>query len=455
MGEVAEKNYTDILVNTLYTMANREIPAEVMDMARKCLLDGMGSMIGGTNWMHERIHRYLDLQPEVKKGATVVNMGREASLQNAALANAMALHVFDIDDGHRFSTVHLAATTVPAVMAVCEYYNLGMEDLLRGIIIGYEVGIRMGNCLQPAHRARGYHSTGTVGTLGAAMGVAAALKFTKEEFKAALSAAATSAAGLNEMMENVSTLKPFNPARACHDGITAALIAKAGFVGPYDSISGTFSFFRAMAETVKPEVLDINVDDSWNIMGGYHKPYAACRHTHAGIDGAFGVIKKYGVKAEDVDHVLVRMYGQGVKGHNYTDIPTPTAGKMSTPFCVGLAFTKGTCGIGAFNEENVADPEVQRICKATEVVPDEEFTSWVPKKRAANVTVFTKDGKSYSEQVDYAKGEPEFPMTLEDFKVKFFELAQYGGKTQAEAEKIADTIMTANGPVSELIDLLK
>ena len=110
------------------------------------------------------------------------------------------------------------ATVVPAVLSVCEYYDLGMDDLIRGIVIGYETGIRMGNCVQPAHRARGYHSTGTVGTLGAAMAVAATLRFSREEFKAALSAAATSAAGLNEMMENVSTLKPYNPGRACHDG---------------------------------------------------------------------------------------------------------------------------------------------------------------------------------------------------------------------------------------------
>ncbi len=453
MGE--KINYTDVFVNTLYTMTYKEIPAEVWAEARKCLLDGMGSMIGGTNWMAERVNRYLDLQPEVPTGPTVVNMGRTASLQNAALVNALALHVFDMDDGHRFSTVHLAATVVPAVLAVCEYYKLTMEDLLRGIIIGYETGIRMGNCIQPAHRARGYHSTGTVGTLGAAMGVAAALKFTREEFKAALSAAATSAAGLNEMMENISTLKPFNPGRACADGITAALIGRSGFVGPYDTISGTFSFFRAMAETVKPEVLDIANDDRWNIMGGYHKPYASCRHTHAAIDGALGVARKYHPDLDQIEKVVVRMYGQGVKGHEYTDIPTPTAGKMSSPFCVGLAFKYGSAGITAFSEENVHDETIMRICRATEVIPDDEMTAMVPKKRPANVTVIMKDGTTYSQQVDYALGEPENPMSVEDFMTKFFDLAAYGGKTREEAREIADRIMNLNGPVSGLIEVLK
>ena len=265
----------------------------------------------------------------------------------------------------------------------------------------------------------------------------------------------TSAAGLNEMMENISTLKPFNPGRACHDGITAALIGKAGFVGPYDTISGTFSFFRAMAETVKPEVLDIEVDDRWNIMGGYHKPYASCRHTHAAIDGALGVARKYHPDPEQIEKVVVRMYGQGVKGHEYTDIPTPTAGKMSSPFCVGLAFKYGRAGITDFSEENVHDETIMRICRATEVIPDPEMTAMVPKKRPANVTVIMKDGTSYSQQVDYALGEPENPMSLDDFLEKFYDLTAYGGKTREEADRIADTILHYDGPVSELIALLK
>lgn len=450
-----KKNYTDIFVNTLYTMANREIPAEVAAEARKCLLDGMGTMIGGTRQMAERVNRYLDLQPAVPDGPSVICMGRRASLQNAALLNAMSLHVFDMDDGHRFSTVHLAATVVPAVLSVCEYYDLGMDDLIRGIVIGYETGIRMGNCVQPAHRARGYHSTGTVGTLGAAMAVAATLRFSREEFKAALSAAATSAAGLNEMMENVSTLKPYNPGRACHDGITAALIGKAGFTGPYDALSGTFSFFRAMAETVKPEVLDLANDDRWNIMGCYHKPYASCRHTHAAIDGALGIRRKYHPDPDAIGKVVVRMYGQGVKGHDYTEIPTPAAGKMSTPFCVGLAFRYGSAGMAAFSEESVRDETVTRICRATEVQPDDAMTALVPKKRPANVTVIMKDGTSFSEQVDYALGEPENPMSVGDFMEKFYDLCAYGGKERSEAGQVAEKILHGAGPVRELMGLLR
>ena len=445
-----DKNYTEVFADTLYTLANKTPPAEVLSEARKCLLDGIASMLGGADAMREKIEAYLLQQPPCPEGATVVNLQRKASLQNAALCNALSLHAFDMDDGHRFSTVHLAATVIPAVLAVAEYHDLSMDDLLRGILIGYEAGIRMGHCIQPSHRNRGFHASGTVGTLGAAMGVAAALRLTKDEFKATLSAAATSAAGLGEAFENVSTLKPFNAARACQDGVTAALIAKTGFVGPHDMLGGTFSFFRAMCETCDPTVLDLEVDPNWNILGCYHKIYASCRHTHAPMDGAIAIAKEHKPNPKQIKAVKVTMYGQGIKGHSYTDISSTTAGKMSIPYCMGLSLVHKEGGISAFTEEAIRDEDVLRICKCTTVVEDPEMTKAVPSKRPAHVTVEMKDGTVFEKQVDYALGEPENPLSMEGFLAKFRDLASYGGKSDAEITALADFILHHEGPVREL-----
>ena len=447
-------NITDIFTDTLYQLANGPIPEEVMFEARKCVLDLLGSMIGGTAWLKDRLIPYLDLMSE-HEGSTVVNMGRQASLQNAVLVNGMCAHVFDMDDGHRFSTVHLASTVVPAVLAVCERFDLNVEDLLRGVIIGYETGIRLGRCLQPSHRNRGFHSSGTIGTLGAAMAVAAAMRFTRAETKAALSAATSSAAGNNRMMLGSSTMKPYNIGRAGHDGITAALIAKAGFVGPENSFEDQFGWLPSMAEKYDVSGLYLENDPNFNILGAYHKPYASCRHTHAAIDGALGVRAEHEVDPAKVERIIVRMYGQGVKGHEFKEIPTAVSGKMSIPFCVALALVKGSAGMRDFSEENIHDPQILDILEKTEVYPDAEMTSWVPKKRAANVEVILKDGTHFLKQVDFAKGEPEIPMTLSDFRTKFTDLACYGGKSEEETEAIAKLVLEGNGKVRELIGKLK
>ena len=445
-------NLTDVFVETLYTLKSRVLPEEVVQEARKCLLDEVGTMLAGAKLLEDKLNTYLDCF--TGEDATVVGLNRKAGLQNAALANGISGHAYDFDDGHRFSTVHLGSAIIPPVLAVAEKEGLSMDDVIRGIVIGYETGIRMGRCVQPAHRARGFHSSGTVGTLGAAMGVAAALDFDKEQFKAALAAACSSAGGINEMMENVSTMKPYNVGRAAHDGITAAYVARAGWRGPLDPLVGTFGFLRSACETYDASVLSLETDDSYNICGGYHKPYASCRHTHGAVYAAARAAGDNKVNWQDISDISVRMYGQGIKGHDHKAVPGMVAGKMSTPFCVGLVLKTGKIGIDSFTDENLTDPDILALCDMVKLHPDEEMTSWVPNKRAANVELTTKSGEKFSYQADYAIGEPELPMSMEEFRKKATELATAAGRSMDEIEVIIDLVLNHTGKAADLLNKL-
>lgn len=445
-------NITDIFVETLYTLKSRELPGEVILEARKCMMDEVGTMLAGAALLGEKLNRYLDCF--TGEDATVVGLGRKASLQNTALANGISGHAYDFDDGHRFSTVHLGSAVIPPVLAVAEKENLSMADTIRGIVIGYETGIRLGRCIQPSHRGRGFHSSGTAGAIAAAMGVAAALDFDKAQFKATLAAACSCAGGINEMMENVSTMKPFNVGRAAHDGITAAYVARAGFQGPYDPMLGTFGFLRTACEVYDASVLSLETDDGYNICGGYHKPYASCRHTHGAVYAAVRAVSDNGVALKDIDSIAIRMYGQGVKGHDHKVIPGMVAGKMSTPFCIGLALKTGKIGIDSFEDDLLRDPEILRLTELVSVEADPEMTSWVPRKRAAAAVVTLKDGSSYSCQADFAPGEPELPMTIEDFQKKLTELALAAGRTQQEVDEIIAMLLHHEGSTAELMEKL-
>ncbi len=445
-------NLTDTFIQTLYTLKSQPIPAEVQEETRKCLLDQVGVMLAGSKLLQDQLGKYLDMFSG--DDATALGLGRRASLQNAALVNGISGHALDYDDGHRFSTVHLGSAVIPAVLAVAEKENLTMEDVIRGIAIGYEAAIRMGNCIQPAHRARGYHASGTVGTIGAAMGVAALLDFDREQFKSTLATACTSAGGILEMQEDSSTLKPFNIGRATHDGITAALVVRAGFQGPLDTLEGKFGFLRAVCETYKPEILSLETNSCYNICGSYHKPYASCRHTHGAIYAALRAVQNNLLNWRDIDHICVDMYSQGVKGHDHTQIPSAVAGKMSTPFCIALALITGNIGLSSFTEEALRDPDVVALTEKVTVRADEEMTSWVPKKRAARVTVTMKNGDVFTAQADYALGEPELPMSIDDFRAKVTELGLYAGRTEQEIGQIIDMIMTFDGNVVDLMKML-
>jgi len=445
-------NITDTFVDTLYTLKCRALPADVVLETKKCLMDEVGTMLAGAALLSEKLNRYLNCF--TGEDATVVGLGRKASLQNTALCNGISGHAYDFDDGHRFSTVHLGSAVIPPVLAVAEKENLTMEDVIRGIVIGYEAGIRLGRCIQPSHRSRGFHSSGTVGAIAAAMGVAAVLDYDRAQFKATLAAACSAAGGINEMMENVSTMKPFNVGRAAHDGITAAYIAGAGFQGPYDPMLGTFGFLRTACEVYDASVLSLETDDGYNICGGYHKPYASCRHTHGAVYAAVRAVEDHRVDYRDITSISIRMYGQGVKGHDHKAVPGMVAGKMSTPFCIALALKTGKIGIKSFEEEYLHDPDILKLTELVTVEADPEMTSWVPHKRAAAAEITTKDGMTYSFQADYAPGEPEQPMRISDFESKLTELALSSGRTKEACEEIISLIFNHNGPAAAFMEKL-
>ena len=110
---------------------------------------------------------------------------------------------------------------------------------------------------------------------------------------------------------------------------------------------------------------------------------------------------------QELSAINVSMYGQGVKGHDHIAVPSMVAGKMSIPFCIGLALKTGKIGITSFTEETLKDPDILDLAAKVSIRADEEFASWVPKKRAARVTVTTKDGRSYAFQADYAPDQPQ------------------------------------------------
>lgn len=448
------KNFTDILIEDLYEMTNETIPEAVLLQAKMCVLDYFGEGLAGAIIAGEKCRNYLNFFNPEQCEATVIGYNRKASLHNAAFINGYSAHITELDDGHRFCNVHLGATIIPAVLAVAEYEKLRGEDMLRGIIIGYEAAIRLGRAIQPSHKNLGFHVSGTCGTIGAAMGISAALKFSKGQMKDALSAAAASAAGMLEVLEDDSELKPYNIGRAAHDGLTAAYAARAGIKGPNDIVGGKRGFFALMSEEYDPGSLDREPNGIYGIEKIYRKTYAACRHCHAPIEAAINLRGKNGIASDDVKEVNVYTYKLAVFGHDYTDIQGITSAKMSIPYSTAIALETGRAGLNEFLPGYIENENIIALTKKVKVLEDKELSSLVPDKRAAIVEIIANDGKSYVERVDYPKGEPENPMSIKDIEQKFISLAVYGGKTEDEAEKIIQQVYNIEDSCSELFNML-
>lgn len=434
-------NITDSFIDHLYAMANEILPERVMEQAALCAIDYIGCAAAGSKMMEARNKQFLNTVKKQGGESNVIGTNYKTTLHNAAFLNAMNAHATELDDGHRLGMIHLGASVFSALMAVAELEDISKEKVLQGAVVGYEAAVLLAMAMQPSHKVRGYHTSGTCGTVGSAMAIAAAVHFTKSEMKNALSAATAGAAGLLEMQENDSELKPYNLAHAAVAGITAAYAAKAGYSGPADPIGGRRGMLAVMSENAKTELLTQFEPDRYEIERIYRKPYAACRHCHPAIEAALTIKHEHGIEPADIATIQVETYKLAVGGHDHRDIQGVASAKLSTPFSVALALVTDKAGMDDFNITTINNKTILGLCQRVEVVSNEELTSWSPQKRAAIVNITTKENVRYSCEIDYPKGEPENPMTRKEVIEKFIVLAASAGMSDKQIENYSKYVL--------------
>ena len=421
------QNISDIFIDNLYKIVQDGIPEKVHEQAKLCLIDYMACAMGGAKMMEAECERFFRVVKPQGGIVSVIGFDYKTTLHNAAFIQAMNVHATELDDGHRLGMIHLGASILSALLPMAEVEHLTIDDVLLGVVVGYEAAIRTAMAMQPSHKVRGYHTSGTCGTIGSAMAIATAIRLSKYGMKTALSAATASAAGLLELQEDESQMKPFNLAQAAVGGITAAYAARTGYIGPDDPIGGKRGLLAVMSENPNLEPLQDFDTVPFEIMRIYRKPYAACRHCHPAIEAALWIKESQDIQVSDIATIDVDTYKLAVGGHDHTDIKGVASAKLSTPFSVALALTKNSANLMDFNQGTVNDTAILDLTKRVKVHVNEELTSWSPQKRAAIVKITTIDGKEFSREVDYPKGEPENPMTEMEVIGKYRDMAAYAG----------------------------
>lgn len=446
------RNITDQFIYGILLNRFSDLPERVLAKAKECLIDYIGVTISGAALLKDKELQVIQGH-ELTDGCHVIGTPKRVPEGMAAMLNGVSAHVIELDDGHRVGMLHLSAPVISALLAVAEKEKISSTDFLRGMVVGYEVAIRLACCVQPGCKLRGYHATGTCGTIGATMGIAAALRFDEEQMKSALSAAVTSAAGVLEMMEGDTELKPYNAGRAAMDGVVAAYMGRARFKAPEDALGGKRGFLKVMTDAPKLHYLTEFDDDKLKIETIYMKPYAACRHCHPSIEAALSIRRMAGFNIEEVEQIHVDTYKLAVAGHEHTIINGTNSAKMSIPYSLAVALCIGKAGLSEFTEESMANPKVVAITQKISVTDIEELTALCPQKRVAVVTVKTKSG-DYSLRVDYPKGEPENPLTRQELEDKFRGLSMYGGLTKEECDEVLAEVRKDEFSIDKILDIV-
>ena len=418
------------------------------------MLDYLAATFAGAQLVKSKGNKLLDNLEDTQKSSHVIGYNREASVSNSILLNGFSSHMAELDDGVISGIVHPGSPVISALLPVAEKEKVSGEDLLRGIIIGYEATVRIADAIQPSHKFLGYHATGTCGTIGAGAGIAAMLNYSRSKLKETISAATVSASGRLKVLEDDSELKPFNVSNAAHSGYIASCMAEAGFVGPDDVFSGNTGFLSIMANEYDISYITDRINDELGINRVYVKPYAACRYCHPAIEAALYLRKNEDIKINNINKVSVNTYALSVTNHDHTEINGISSAKMSIPYSVAVALITGRAGINEFKEEFISNLELTNLCKKISVYPDAELTKQFPEKSVSIVAIETNNDKIYKYKVDLAKGEPDNPLSNKEIEDKFISLGKFNNKTEDICKEIVSVVWNIEKDLESLFSLL-
>lgn len=425
-----------------------DLPETARTAARYCVLDSLGSALGAADSPEIRsiAREYLRWCGPGENGLTAPVWGQNsrAGLMTALMINGLMSHELELDDVHTGSKSHVGAVIIPAAWTIADAIGCSGKEFLEAVVVGYEVMGRVGLAMDVAsNRKRGWHTTGVIGTFGAAAVAARLWKLTEEQTLNALGMAGTQSSGLWAFLAEGATCKKLHPARAVTNGVEACLLAKGGMTGPehildapdgglYAAVSDSFDMTRLTADLGK-EYCITQIDK---------KPYPCCRTTHHAIDAALRLREEASLEPQQIHSVLVETYDVGVLQCGFEKYPeSPVEAKFSIPFTCAAAFVRGRVTRSEFCWEVLMDDQVSRIARATRVVADPLFTSRYPKRWGSRMTITLTDGTQRVCQVDDMSGSVAVPLSSKQEMDKFLGLTEELMGTE-EARRLADAILT-------------
>jgi len=423
------KKFADFIVDVSYN----NLPEEVIKKAKLCFLDFLGVTLRGS-----KTKSAFAVNKIIKKNkeSTVIGHGRSTIL-DSALANGIAAHSLDMDDGSRMAHLHPGACVIPAALSICEAHDKKGKELISSIVAGYEIAIFMGMLVNPEHRNRGFHSTGTCGTFGAAAAACKALNLNKKHTINALGLAGTQASGLLESDHAGSMGKHLHAGKAAQSGILSAFLAKEGFTGASTIIEGEEGFLSAMAKSNAEKHFELG---DFHILNVYFKKYPVCRHLHSAIDAALNIMNDKDLKASSIQKIMVKTY-KVAANHNDYNPETVEALKQSLPISLSIALKNKD-----LNPDNLEiNEDVAEISSKIVIECDENLNVLYPHRRPSEVTIQT-DIQPYCNRVDLPGGEPENQFSKYELLNKFYNL---NPEINADITDIIDNLENCN--VKELM----
>jgi len=458
---------TDYVAGFITATDASAIPADVMHIGKRSVLDGIGLALAGSASKTSRIVRqYLaSLGVESAQGSTIVGSKRRVPARFAAFANGVSIHADDYDDTQLAVQkdrvygllTHPTAPALPPALALAERDRRSGRDLMTAYHVGVEVECKVAEAILPRHYQHGFHTTGTVGAIGAAAAAAKLLGLDRETTRRALSLGATQAGALRE---NFGTMtKPFHAGRAAEAGVVAAEIAALGFTASPNGLEADRGFFRAAGGGYTAEMIDGKLGNPWTLAspGVSIKPHPSGSLTHPGMAVMLDLVHRQDLRPERIRRVSVGTNHNMPNALIHHRPRTELQAKFSMEFCMAILLIERKAALSEFTDEVVNRPDVQAMIEKIDFGTHPEAEAAGFDKMTTIVEIETDDGRVVKGVADFGKGSPANPMSDAELSDKFRQCAAWGGFDRERTERVLDLawrIETLND-VGELTKLLR
>lgn len=414
------------LARNIVDIEYEDLPQQAVEIAKKFILDTIGVGIAGTGAPGNK--EIMDLVEEWggKKESTILVYGLQVPAPEAAFVNSMFIHSTDYDDTDDRTATHANVTALPAALAIAEKMRSDGKALITAVTVGVDLICRLALASNLFH---GWHNTTTVGIFGAAAAAGKLLGLEEAQMVDALGIAYSQAAGNRQGREDGALTKRLQPAFSTKAGVMSAIMAQKGITGAKNVIQGQWGFFRLYrdysldydpdkwAESLRDEL-----GKRFEVVNLSAKPYPCVRCAHAPIDSALELAAHHDIMPHDVQEVLIYTNERVIDtaGGPFVIRTNPEVdAKFSIPYTVAVALTKREVTLSDFEERTIRDPELCKLADRIKVVVSPEFKGSRSVVGPIEIEIKMKDGKEFSNRVEFAKGHVQNPMTEHDLFRKF------------------------------------
>ena len=406
---------TQILAKFVATHPSKGWSGAVDHEAHRTFMNWLGCAVGAAN--HEAADAAIAaanmLQPAAQ--ASVLGRGDKLDMANAALVNGITSHTFDFDDTHLKTIIHPAGPVASAVLALAEHTGNSGREVIDALVIGIDVACRVGNAMYPEHYDRGWHITGSTGTLGAAAACARLLKLDTSQTAMALGIAASQPIGMREQFGTMT--KPFHPGGAARAGLMSALLAKHGFTASAKALEAP----RGMMQTVstKNDWSEITgeLGERFEISFNSYKPFACGIVIHPSID-ACSQLRAQGVTPEQIERIELKVHSLVLELTGKKEPQDGLQAKFSVYHGCAAGLMVGQATEDEYHDEFVNRPDMVALRRKVVAVVDDSID-----EASADVTAVLTDGRRVHIFVEHAIGSLQNPMTTSLLEAKFHGLS--------------------------------